>query len=154
MNQMVSDIEKLVTPVLEAEGVELVDLTYQKEPVGWTLCFYLDKPNGITLDDCQNWSHRLGELLDQSNLVDRSYNLEVSSPGLYRPIKKLADFQKFSGERIKVKLYAAIDGQKNFTGLLRSANEETITLQNEEGKEVVLPRTQVSKCRLDPVIEV
>ena len=87
MSDFLVKIEQLVTPVLEQEQVELVDLTYQKSPVGWTLCFYLDKPGGITLQDCEVWSERLGQILDQGEIIHHAYSLEVSSPGIQRPLK-------------------------------------------------------------------
>src|SRR4051812_28499983 len=103
--------------MLAQQNVELVDLTYQKGPAGWTLSVYLDKPGGITLDDCSEWSHRFDETLEAGDVITHAYSLEVSSPGLDRPLKKLSDFQKFKGERVSVKLFAALEGQKNFHGL-------------------------------------
>lgn len=154
MSEILESIERHVTPALAAENVELVDLTYQKGPSGWTLCFYLDKPGGITLDDCSQWSDRLGTLIDESNLIERSYVLEVSSPGLDRPLRKTADFQKYAGQRVDVKLYAALNGQKNFHGELLGGDDESIRLKLEDARDVILPRSQVAKCRLDPVIKI
>src|SRR5579859_1530705 len=118
VSDLLTKIEQLLTPCLEQEHTELVDLTYQKSHGGWTLSLYLDKPGGITLDDCEAWSHRLGALIDASDTIDRSYVLEVSSPGLDRPLRKLKDFQRFAGQKVHVKLYAPINGQKNFHGVL------------------------------------
>ena len=154
MSEILDEIERHVMPLLSAEGVELVDLTYQKGPSGWTLCFYLDKPGGITLTDCENWSARLGTEIDGANLIDRSYVLEVSSPGLDRALRKTADFQRFAGERVQVKLFAPINGQKNFHGKLLGGDDEAIRLELEDGRNVSLPRSQVAKCRLDPVITI
>lgn len=154
MSQLVEDVEKLVSPVLAESQVELVDLTYQKGPGGWTLGFYLDKPGGITLDDCAMWSDRLGAVIEQSGLMERSYVLEVSSPGIDRPLKKLKDFERFIGERVHARLYGPIDGQRNFHGVLIAANEETIRIRSEEGRETEIPRVQLAKCRLNPVIEI
>lgn len=153
MSSLIADIENLTAPVLEANQVELVDLTYQKGPGGWALCFYLDKPGGITLTDCEHWSSELGTLVENSQLISGSYSLEVSSPGLDRPLKKLKDFQKFTGQRISVKLFAPLNGQKNFHGTLLGADDESIKMQTDEKKDVALPRSQVAKCKLDPVIE-
>lgn len=151
MNSIVEEIEKVTTPLLNQEKIELVDLTYQKTHAGWTLCFYLDKEGGITLDDCEKWSGKLGEIIDQSNLIDRAYNLEVSSPGIERPIKKLSDFLKYNGQRVHVKLYSPLNGQKNFHGFLKGASEEIIQLKLEEGNDVELPRSQIAKVNLDPI---
>ena len=155
MSQLLAEIERLVTPALAAENTELVDVTYQREPSGWTLCFYLDKPGGVTLDDCESWSDRLGQLLDAANLIEGSYNLEVSSPGLNRALRRTKDFEKFAGERVHVKLFAPVNGQKNFHGTLRGADEEFIRMTLEDDKrDVELPRAMLAKCRLDPKIEI
>lgn len=153
MSSLISEVENLVAPALIAQNIELVDLTYQKEHGGWTLCFYLDKPGGITLDDCARWSEELGVLVDQSNLIPGKYVLEVSSPGLERSLKKLKDFNRFMGERVSVKLFAPLDGQKNFHGALMGADESSIRIQTDEKKDVTLLLSQVAKCRLDPVIK-
>jgi len=94
MSQMLQDIEGLISPVLEGENVELVDLTYQKGPGGWVLCFYLDKPGGINLTDCENWSRQFGSLLEQTDLIPQAYNLEVSSPWIGSALKKAEGFSE------------------------------------------------------------
>lgn len=154
MSDVVNGVEKLITPLLVEKGFELVDLTYQKGPTGWTLSLFLDKSGGITLDECAEWSETVGQLLEQSDLIPNHYSLEVSSPGLDRPLKKLKDYLKFLGERVSVKLYAPLNGQKNFHGSLKSATENEIVIVTEEKKEVTLPLNQVAKSKLDPVIEI
>lgn len=154
MSQILTDIEALVTPILSAEQVELVDLTYQKTHSGWTLSLYLDKPGGITLDDCERWSRELGNVVETANILNHGYVLEVSSPGLDRALRKSSDFEKFAGQRVHAKLFAPINGQKNFHGTLLGADEENIRIHLEDQKrDVELPRSQVAKCRLDPVID-
>jgi len=140
-----------VSPLFEAENVELVDLTYQKGPGGWTLCFYIDIPGGVTLAECEKWSKKLESVLDASDAISHSYSLEVSSPGLNRPLKKLKDFERFKGERVYIKLFAPIDGQKNFHGILAGATESIIQLKMEDQREIELPRSQVAKSQLDPI---
>src|SRR5690242_16065104 len=98
------DIEKLIEPMLAQENAELVDLTYLKEGPRWVLRVFMDKEGGITLDDCAYFSERIGSLVDASGAVDRSYVLEVSSPGLDRVIKKEKDFARFAGKAVKVRL--------------------------------------------------
>ncbi|MBV9080566.1 MAG: ribosome maturation factor RimP [Elusimicrobia bacterium] len=154
MSELLQKIEEQVTPLLQAENVELVDLTYQNEQAGWTLCFYLDKPGGITLDDCEKWNDRLGPFIEELGLIERSYRLEVSSPGLNRALRKTADFTKYAGERVHVKLYAPINGQKNFHGNLLGGDDRSIRVKLEDGRDVELPRDQVAKCRLDPTITI
>ena len=154
MSDLLERLERCVAPVLKAEDVELVDLTYQKEQGGWTLCLYLDKAGGITLSDCEVWSDRLGAVVDESGIIDRSYVLEVSSPGLDRPLRKAGDFRKYAGQRVRVKLYAALGGQKNFQGELLGGDESLIRVRLEDGRDIEFPRSQVAKCRLDPDIRI
>lgn len=146
-------VESLVTPELTRENVELVDLTYQKGPAGWTLCFYIDKPGGVTLDDCATWSHRFEQILDGTDLMSHAYSLEVSSPGIDRPIKKVSDYQKFAGQRVHVKLYAPQNGQKNFHGTLLGSDGTTVRLKEEGKTEIDIPLSLVARTRLDPVID-
>ncbi len=153
MSEVVDGLIKLIAPLMAQENLELVDLTYQKGPGGWTVALYIDKPGGVTLDDCALWNNKVGEILDQTDLIPHTYSLEVSSPGIDRPLKKLADYQRFLGERVNVKLYSALNGQKNFHGNLKEATEESIVLVTDEKKEVVLPLQQVAKSKLDPKIE-
>lgn len=153
MSDLLAKIEELVTPILEKEQVELVDLTYQKSHGGWTLSFFLDKPGGITLDDCTDWSHRLDGAIEAASLLDRSYVLEVASPGLDRPLRKLKDFERFAGQKVHAKLFAPIDGQKNFHGVLLGADESVVRMELDDKRRVELPRTQMAKCRLNPDIK-
>ncbi|OVE78346.1 hypothetical protein BVX98_00595 [bacterium F11] len=156
MNPLLGEIEREILPLFSEGQVELVDLTYRKEHGGWVLCLYVDKPGGVTLDDCQYWSEKVGTLLDSKDIIPNSYSLEVSSPGLNRILRKPIDFQRFQGERIAIKLYAPVNGRKQFGGILVGADENIIRLKLEgEGEEVVeLPRQMVSKANLDPIIEV
>ena len=111
-------VEAYLLPVMEENGFELVDVEYVKEAGAWYLRAYIDKPGGFTVDDCEMVSRRLGDWLDQEDFIDESYILEVSSPGLGRPLKKEKDFKRSMGEQVEVRLYRALDGQKDFTGIL------------------------------------
>lgn len=155
MNPLLEQIESLVNPLFEGQKFELVDLTYQKVQGGWVLCIYLDKPGGINLDECQVWSEKIGNLLDQSDMIPHAYSLEVSSPGLKRPLKKLKDYERFTGERIFVKLFGPLNGEKNFQGILVGADNEKVQIKLNEGGQVIdLPRQQIAKSNLDPLIEI
>lgn len=143
----------MVTPILESENVELVDLSFLKEHGGWVLRFYLDKPGGITPGDCGEWGDRLGKVLDEKDPIKHAYTLEVSSPGVYRTLKKIGDFIRFSGERVHVKLWNPINGQKNFHGKLLGADEMNVRMQLEDGREALLPRDRVAHAKLDPQID-
>ncbi len=100
MAQVTEQVEQLVQPLLDDLGFELVDLEYQREQNGWVLRFFLDKEGGITLDNCAEASREISTLLDVEDLVPTAYNLEVSSPGLERPLKKLSDFKRFAGSLV------------------------------------------------------
>ena len=115
-------VEAFLLPVMEENHFELVDVEYVKEAGTWYLRAYIDKEGGFTVDDCEMVSRRLGDWLDKEDFIDESYILEVSSPGLGRPLKKEKDFKKTGegmGEQVEIKLYRAVDRQKDFTGLLR-----------------------------------
>ena len=155
MNPIIQTVERLLTPVVEAEGVSLVDVTYQRQHGTWVLCLTLEKPGGITLDDCAEWSRRLGAVLDEADVMAHGYTLEVASPGLTRPLKKTKDFQRFIREPVRVTLYAPVNGRRNFRGTLVSADETVIGLRLEGQEEtVMLPFRQIAKAHLDPEIGV
>ena len=108
---IIGRVEALVRPVLEEMGLELVEVQYRREQSGWVLRFIIDKQEGISLDDCVAVSREVGQLLDIEDIIDQSYNLEVSSPGLERPLKSIADFQRFVGRKARIKTLEAIGGE-------------------------------------------
>lgn len=155
MSKVVEECLALFTPILEAENVELVDVLYQRGPGGLVLSFLIDKPGGVSLDDCQYWSGRIGPILDEKDMIPNAYSLEVSSPGVRRPLKTLKDFQRFRGERVFVKSYAPVDGQKNFHGILIEADQNSVVVRlSDSSKDVRINRDQIAKSALDPVIEI
>ena len=111
-------VEAYLMPVMEKNQFELVDVEYVKEAGTCYLRAYIDKEGGFTVDDCELVSRQLGEWLDREDFIDDSYILEVSSPGLGRPLKKEKDFKRSLGEQVEVRLYRAVDRQKEFTGAL------------------------------------
>ena len=111
--------EELLQPLVDAHGFELVDVEYVKEAGNWYLRAYIDKPGGIAVDDCEVISRALSDKLDEEDYIEDSYILEVSSPGLGRPLKKDKDFQRSIGKEIEVRTLRAIDKQKEFTGILK-----------------------------------
>ena len=112
-------VEAFLLPVMEENGFELVDVEYVKEAGTWYLRAYIDKPGGFTVDDCEMVSRKLGDWLDKEDFIDESYILEVSSPGLGRPLKKEKDFKRSLGEQVEIRLYKAVDRQKEFVGALK-----------------------------------
>ena len=120
-----SRVEKFLIPIMEENNFELVDVEYVKEAGTWYLRAYIDKEGGFTVDDCEMVSRRLSDWLDKEDFIDDSYILEVSSPGLGRPLKKEKDFKRSLGEAVDIKLYRAIERQKDFSGILTAYEADT-----------------------------
>lgn len=140
--------EKLLIPIMEANGFELVDVEYVKEAGNWYLRAYIDKPGGITVDDCEVVNRELGDLLDRGDFIDESYILEVSSPGLGRPLKKERDFIRSKGEEVEIRTYRMVDRQKEFRGVLKAWDKDTVTIEYEDGQEQVFERDNIALIRL------
>ena len=140
--------EKLLMPIMEANGFELVDVEYVKEAGNWYLRAYIDKPGGITVDDCEVVNRELGDLLDRDDFIDESYILEVSSPGLGRPLKKERDFIRSKGEEVEIRTYRMVDRQKEFRGVLKAWDKDTVTIEYEDGQEQVFERDNIALIRL------
>ena len=143
-----SRVEAFLLPLLEENKFELVDVEYVKEAGTWYLRAYIDKEGGIAVDDCELISRRLGDWLDEKDFIDESYILEVSSPGLGRPLKKEKDFARSIGKDVDVRLYRQRDGQKEFTGRLSSYDGDTVTLQMEDGSQMTFERCGIALIRL------
>lgn len=140
--------EELLQPIIEKNQFELVDVEYVKEGSNWYLRAYIDKPGGITVDDCEVVSRALSELLDQNDFIEDSYILEVSSPGLGRPLKKEKDFQRSLGEEVEIRTYCAVNRQKEFIGLLKAYDKESVTIEYEDGAEQTFLRSDIALIRL------
>ena len=142
--------EALLQPMVDERGCELVDVEYVKEGSNWYLRAFIDKPGGISIDDIEPISRELSEKLDQEDFISDAYILEVSSPGLGRPLKKDKDFVRSIGEEIEIHLYRAINKQKEFVGILKEFNKEenTFTVELEDGEETVFNRADVALVRL------
>ena len=140
--------EELITPFVEDKGFELVDVEYVKEGGNWYLRAYIDKPGGITVDDCEVISRSLSDKLDEEDFIEGAYILEVSSPGLGRPLKKEKDFVRNMGQEVELRTYRAIEKQKEFRGILDAYDKSSITLEVEEGEKLVVDRSNVALVRL------
>lgn len=140
--------ESLVQPILDENGFELWDVEYVKEGANYYLRVYADKEGGITIDDCVTVSRALEVKLDEEDFIEEAYILEVSSPGLGRPLKRERDFVRSIGEMVDVKLYKAMDQQKEFTGLLKSYDDSTVTLEYENGEVQSFERSAIALIRL------
>ncbi len=140
--------ESFLMPLMKENNFELVDVEYIKEAGNWYLRAYIDKEGGITVDDCEIISRKLGDWLDEKDLIADSYILEVSSPGLGRPLKKDKDFNRSIGEDVDIKLYKPLNKQKDFTGTLISYDKDTVTIAQEDGAELTLNRPEIALIRL------
>ncbi|MBQ3666276.1 MAG: ribosome maturation factor RimP [Lachnospiraceae bacterium] len=143
-----SKTEALVMPLIEQNHFELVDVEYVKEGSNWYLRVYIDKENGINVDDCELISRALSDLLDEHDYIDDAYILEVSSPGLGRPLKKEKDFKRSIGQEVEIKLYKAKDGSKDYKGILNAYDDDTVTIEEEEGNEIIFARNEIALIRL------
>ena len=140
--------EKMLAPILEENHFELVDVEYVKEGGSWYLRAYIDKPGGITVDDCEIVNRALGDLLDQDDFIEDSYILEISSPGLGRPLKKERDFERSLGEEVEIRTYRMVNKQKEFRGILKAYDKDTVIIEMEDGEESTFDRENIALIRL------
>lgn len=140
--------EEILLPMMGELGFELVDVEYVKEGSTWYLRAYIDKPGGINIDDCETVSRRLSDILDEKDYIDEAYILEVSSPGLGRPLKKEKDYKRSLGEEVEIRTYRMIDRQKEFTGILKEYDEKTVTIEPEGGTLLTFDKSDIALIRL------
>lgn len=140
--------EELLIPILEKYEFELVDVEYVKEAGTWYLRAYIDKPGGIAINDCEVVRRELSDLLDQKDFIDDSYILEVSSPGLGRPLKKERDFARSIGAEVEIRTYRMVEGRKEFTGVLEEYDSESVTVSYEDGTKQNFDRKEIALIRL------
>jgi ribosome maturation factor RimP len=151
---LIEEIERLIEPVLQEHGAELVMVEFVHEHGSWVLRLYVDKPLGVTLDDCATISEHVGRNLDATNLIQQAYALEVSSPGLYRPLRKEKDFQRFKGERAEIHMYAPINGRRNFKGIIEGVGDGNVQIKDVMDQVFSLPMSGIAKAKLDPEIKI
>lgn len=141
-------IESLVEALLKAEGLELVDLEFRKEARGWVLRIFMDKPGGVTLDDCSDLSREIGDQIEVNDLIPHSYTLEVSSPGLDRPLKKEKDFLRSIGKLIQISTNIPLEGRTFFKGILLDFQVSGALRLAENKKIWEIPVDHITKARL------
>lgn len=151
---IVSTVEQLALPLVTAIGMELVEVEYRREGRHMILCLYLDKPGGITLDDCAAVSRELSAILDVEDVVPGNYSLEVSSPGLNRPLKGKDDFVRFAGRLVKIRTFQQFPDdrgnlRKTFLGTLQGVDGEEVVLQLKEGQGARIPLSGIAKANLE-----
>ncbi|MDY2696394.1 MAG: ribosome maturation factor RimP [Eubacteriales bacterium] len=141
-----------VVPVIEKMGYDVLEVEYAKKVDGMNLTFFIDKPEGITLDDCEKVNNAITDLLDEINVSDDApYILNVSSAGLDRPIKNQKDFNRNKGKQVEIKLYVPYNKQKLYNGALIGFDEKGYTIKNDKGEELFFEKDKVALC--SPVIE-
>lgn len=143
-----SRTEELIMPIIEDQHFELVDIEWVKEGPTWYLRVYIDKEGGITVDDCEIVSRAFGDILDEKDFISENYIFEVSSPGLDRPLKKEKDFQRSIGKMVEVKLYKALNKQKEFAGSLKAYHGDSITVELEDKSEIEFKLKDIAIIRL------
>ena len=140
--------EALILPIITKNNYELVDVEFVREGSNWFLRSYVDKEGGFTVNDCEKVSREFSDLLDKEDFIEESYILEVSSPGLGRPLKKEKDFARSLGEEVEVKLYKAVEEQKEFSGTLEAYDELTVTLGFENDMKKTFEKKNIALIRL------
>jgi ribosome maturation factor RimP len=143
---------RLLEPIIEREGFELVEVEWQREGPSWILRLFVDRPGGVTIDHCQDLSHTVEPVLDVEDFIEPSYSLEVSSPGLDRPLRKPEDFARFAGQRAHVKTFGPIETaagpRKNWTGTLLGFRDGAVEIEV-DGALHRIPQDRIAKAHLE-----
>jgi len=147
--ELIEKVEKIATPVVEGEGLSIYDIEFKREPEGWVLRIFLFKEGeGVSIDDCVKVSRQLNVLLDVEDLITHPYNLEVSSPGLTRTLKKLSHYKKSLNSLAKIKTKEPVDGEKVFKGLIAKVDGDIITIKTDK-KDVSIAFDNIINAKLE-----
>jgi ribosome maturation factor RimP len=146
-DRIITAVESFARPVLDDMGLELVEVQFRRESAGWLLRLFIDREGGVNVDDCASISRQISAYLEVEDLIEHAYNLEVSSPGLERPLKKKEDFVRFVGRKARIKLKEPIDGQRVFFGLLGPVDGNKIML-DVDGQQMEIDLNAVARARL------
>ena len=139
--------ESLIMPILDRMNFELVDVEYVKEGGTWYLRAYIDKEGGITVNDCEDVAREMNVLLDEEDFIPDAYVFEVSSPGLGRPLKKEKDYIRNMGKELEISTYKAINRCKEFYGLLKAYDKDTVTIETEDGETIIFNKSEIALIR-------
>ncbi len=151
MSKVIEVVEQIVEPIVNDLNLELVDIEYVKEGKSWFLRVFIDKEQGIDIEECGMVSEKLSEKLDELDPIPYNYFLEVSSPGAERPLKKQKDYEKAVGKNVHIKTYEPIDGEKIFEGVLANFTGDTVTVETKiktRKKTIEIPFEKVASARL------
>lgn len=146
--QLISQLWAMIEPVVAPEGIELVELEFRPESSRWILRLYIDTPGGVTLEHCELVSRQVGALLDIKDVILHPYNLEVSSPGINRVLRREKDFNLFAGSPARIRTLRKLEGRRNFTGILKGTEKSRVILES-DGKRIEIDLEDVEKARLD-----
>lgn len=149
VDQIIEEVRQLAEPLVQAQGLELVDIEYQREKQGWVLRIYIDREGGVNIEECAEVNRELSTLLDIRDFIPNAYILEVSSPGLTRPLKKPADYVRYRGRLVKIKTWQPIGREgRVFKGQLKGLEAEKVILQR--GEEIIeIPLQNIAKANLE-----
>ncbi len=149
MGKVAETVTDYVLPIAHSEDLNLIEVEFLKEGSDWILRIFLENKDGdLTIEECEKVSRALSAILDEEDPIDKSYILEVSSPGIERPLKTEEDFERFQGELISVKTFKKINGKKDFTGTLKNFEEEKITLILKNSEEITIDYNLVARANL------
>lgn len=152
MRQAPVNVHDLIEPVVLALGYELVGIEYLPQGKHSLLRVYIDAEDGITVDDCSRVSHQLSGLLDVEDVIKGHYSLEISSPGLDRPLFTVEHFQRFTGQEAKIKLSVPINGRRRLQGKLCGVKDDAILIET-DGEQLLIPLDSLDKANLIPVLD-
>ena len=145
----IATLRQSVEPLLTAEGMSLVDLQWSRRGQRWVLTLFIEHEGGVTLDDCARISRQVGERIEVDNLIDHAYTLEVSSPGLDRPLRTLADFERFHGHLVRIVRTLPIRGRSAIVGRLKGVEGQTVLVEAQRIGMVPIPVAQIKHARLE-----
>jgi ribosome maturation factor RimP len=146
-NELIGEVWNLLEPVIQAQGMEILEIEYRRESAGWVLRVYLDRDQGISVEDCAEVSRIAGDLLDVADLIQTPYNLEISSPGIDRPLRRVDHFQKHIGDIIEVRTRSSIQNRRNFKGELKAVSPEGVTIECDM-RGYLIPTPLIERARL------
>ena len=145
----IATLRQAVEPLLAGEGMSLVDLQWARRGPRWVLTLFIEREGGVTLDDCARISRQVGERIEVDNLIDHAYTLEVSSPGLDRPLRTLADFARFHEHLVRIVTTMPIQGRSTIVGRLKGVEGQTVLIEAKRVGTVPIPVTQIKHARLE-----
>lgn len=149
MSELIIDtVQGFLQGLLPTMELELFDVQFRREGQGWVLRVFIDSASGVTLEHCTNVSRELGRFLDVEDIINHAYSLEVSSPGLERPLRSIKDFRRYCGKKARVKVHEAIDGEKVFEGFIQEGVDDLIQLQLDDGRLIEFSFEKLNKARL------